>query len=33
MFHDREGRDMDERAFASATMLAGEIRDRRSREC
>src|SRR5204863_5124042 len=29
MLHDREGRDMDERAFASATRLAGEIRDRR----
>src|SRR6267378_2654222 len=29
MLHDREGRDMEERAFASATRLAGEIRDRR----
>jgi hypothetical protein len=28
MFRDREGRDMDERAFASATLLAGEIRGR-----
>src|SRR5215207_3386204 len=29
MHHEREERDMDERAFASATRLAGEIRDRR----
>src|SRR6266403_3593936 len=29
MLHGREGRDMEERAFASATRLAGEIRDRR----
>src|SRR5437899_3611293 len=29
MLHDQEGRDMEERAFASATQLAIEIRDRR----
>jgi amidase len=29
MFHEWEEADMDERAFASATSLAGEIRDRR----
>src|SRR2546421_404223 len=29
MVCDPEGREMDERAFASATQLAGEIRDRR----
>jgi len=29
MFYERKEADMDERAFASATSLAGEIRDRR----